>query len=126
MRTHVVDVMAPLVATAVFWTMFGACVDGRPPVASPPRLIASWNSLACGDPHHVVVELEDEAGARQARAAPCERGSVTLDAPHGGRYRWWISALHVPARSNVGRPGAIAIAVAIDRPIVRWSIMTPP
>jgi len=57
MRSFLILVCSPLFATLVFWSLFGACVDTQVD-ANPPvtRLVTSWDPLACGSPHRVVVE----------------------------------------------------------------------
>jgi hypothetical protein len=100
-----------------------ACIDA--PVAAgsaPVRLVASWDPLACGEPHRVVIELEDDGAAAQSASAPCNLGGLTLDLAHLGSYRGQIYAwaLGQPIRSIA------PIELAIDQPIVHWAVATPP
>jgi hypothetical protein len=123
MRCYLVLLCSPLLAAALLWSLFAACVDQ--PLASGPtlaRLVAAWDPLACGPPHRIVVELEDEAGARRSASVPCNLGGLTVDVAHFGVYRARIYAwaLDAPARS------AMAIELAIDEPIVHWFVARPP
>jgi hypothetical protein len=111
-----------IAATFAFWTCFGACVD-TPLPPSPPeaRIVVAWDPLACGTPHRVAVELEDEDGARLMVSTACELGLLMVDAPHFGIYRGRIYAwsLGEPERSIV------PVQLVVDQPIVRWNVMTP-
>jgi len=123
MRNLLVLVLSPLVATVLFWACFAACVDtplpGDPPVA---KLVATWDPLACGDPHRVVVELADDSGAMISGSTECAIGGLTVDASHFGTYRGRIYswALGEPIRS------ISPIEIELDQPLVRWAVMTPP
>ena len=100
----------------------GACIDAPlPPGPAVARLVAVWDPLACGDPHRVVVELEDEDGAALSASTPCNLGSLTLDVSHFGSYRGRIYAwaLAAPIRSIT------PIELSIDEPIVHWEVPTP-
>ena len=80
-------------ATVAFWSVFGACVD--PPLDHDDpqaRVVASWDPVACGEPHRVVVELEDDQGIPLTGSAPCAVGELALDAPRFGLYRGTIYA----------------------------------
>src|SRR5512146_180969 len=87
-------IVSTLAATLGFWTCFGACVDApAPPPLPQARIVAAWDPLACGEePHRVVVELVDEAGAPLSVSAPCTIGGLTIDAPHFGVYRGRVYA----------------------------------
>ena len=87
-------VVSPWLATLLFWTLFGACVDPGPPSVEVPvvRLVASWDPLACGDPHRVALELEDDDGAKLSASAPCAIGGLTL------------GMMTRTARGHTGRP----------------------
>ena len=112
-----------LLATALFWTCFGACViDNAPPASEPQsRIVAGWDPLACGEPHRVVVELEDDAGAPVSASAPCEVGSITLDVRHWGVYRGRVYAwtFGPEIRSEV------PVRLDVDAPVIYWTIETP-
>jgi hypothetical protein len=114
--------VSPVIATAACWFCAGACVD-TPLAPAPPqaRLVASWDPLACGEPHRVVVELEDDAGVPLAASTPCALGELVIDAPHFGIYRGRIYAyaLGEPIRSIV------AVELTIDEPVVQWVVQTP-
>ncbi|MDQ3363966.1 MAG: hypothetical protein M3680_00855 [Myxococcota bacterium] len=115
-------VAPPWIATALFWFTFIACVDTpipeNPPIA---RVIVSWDPLACGPPHRIVVELEDEAGVALSSSTPCSQGSLSLDTPHFGIYRGrifaWVAGEAIRSITSV--------RLAVDEPIVRWIVATP-
>lgn len=125
LRAWLPCVLSPLVATALFWSVFGACVADVPDEPPEPaaRLVPSWDPLACGTPHRVVLELEHEDGHELSTSAPCWTGGLVLDVPHWGLYR---------ARVYAWRPGATTRddapvhALAIDAPVVRWQLSPPP
>jgi hypothetical protein len=102
---------------------FVACVDtpipDGPPVA---RVIVSWDPLACGPPHRIAVELEDEAGVAISASTPCTQGSLSLDAPHFGIYRGriyaWVAGEAIRSITSV--------RIAVDEAVVRWIVATPP
>jgi hypothetical protein len=119
--------------TAVFWALFGSCVLGGGCIDTPgpdpdpqTRLLASWDPLACGDPHRVVVELEDEGGAKLSSSVPCTLGMMTLDVRHWGVYRGKVYAwaLAEGASSPVIR-SVVPVRLEIDMPIIEWIIETP-
>lgn len=117
-------ILSPLLATVVFWTVFGACVTDIPEEPDEPaaRVVASWDPLLCGDPHRVVVELEDSDGVEISSSAPCWLGGVTLDAPRWGIYsgRVYTWVLGEPIRS------IMRVTVTVDAPVIRWQLTTPP
>src|SRR4051794_36613932 len=86
-------IACPWLATVLFWSVFGACIDAPPP-ASPPiaRVVVSWDPRACRAPHRVVLELEDDDGAPLSSSVPCGLGGLTVDVPHFGVYRGRIYA----------------------------------
>jgi hypothetical protein len=117
----VVWIGSPWLATLGFWLAFGACVDAGVPEPPPAaRVVVSWDPRACGPPHRVAVELEDEDGARVSRSVPCELGGLALDAPHWGIYRGRIYAWEAGAIRSV-----TPVYLAIDEPVVRWFVATP-
>lgn len=100
----------------------GACLDEPlPPGPAAARLVVGWDPLACGDPHRVALELDDDSGARQSVSAPCNLGGLSLGVSHYGSYRGRIYAwaLDAPARSIV------PVDLTIDQPIVEWFVATP-
>lgn len=123
MRCFFVLVCSPLFATALLGAMSGGCLDA-PPESSPAfaRLVTAWDPLACGDPHRVVVELEDDNGAPISASTPCNLGGLTVDVSHFGAYhgRIYAWALDAPIRSIT------AVDVTIDQPIVHLQVSTPP
>ncbi len=125
--TSVILVTSPLLLSAAFWACFGACVGGCIDApADPPepiaRIHASWDPSACGAPHRVVVDLEDDDGAPLAGSVPCNRGGLTLEATHFGRYRGRIFAwtLGEPDRAEV------PVDLIVDAQVVHWLLSTPP
>jgi hypothetical protein len=98
------------------------CLD-TPPGASPAfaRLVTTWDPLACGDPHRVAVELDDDAGLPSTASVPCELGGVTVDVAHFGGYtgRIYAWAIGAPIRS------VTPITVQIDEAVVRQQVATP-
>ncbi len=122
MRSLLILLCSPLIITLFTWATLGACIDAPPePGPSLARLVAAWDPLACGDPHRVAIELEDEAGAKLAASTPCNIGGLTVDVPRFGTYRGRIYAwaLDAPIRS------ISPIDMAIDEPVVHWSVETP-
>ncbi len=127
MRSLLVLLCSPLVVAVLAWTAFAACIDAPPePRLSPARLVVAWDPLACGDPHRVVVELQDDAGAATSASTPCNLGTLAVDVAHFGSYRGRIYAwaLDQPARPIA--PADRTIDLTIDQPIVRWDVMVPP
>jgi hypothetical protein len=115
-------VRCPLLVAALAWTALGACIDAPvEPGPSVARLVIVWDPLACGDPHRVVIELEDDDGVMVSRSAPCNIGGLTLDVSHLGSYRGRIYAwaLDLPIRS------VAPLALTIDQAIVHWTVVTP-
>ena len=123
MRSLVVWIGSTCLASASFWACFGACIDA-PQAASPPaaRIVALWDPLDCGEPHRVVLELEDDRGASLGGSAPCVLGGLTLDAPHLGTYRGRAFAW------RTGEPigSEMPIELEVSAPIVHWQLVTPP
>ncbi|HEX2686452.1 MAG TPA: hypothetical protein VHN14_07530 [Kofleriaceae bacterium] len=108
--------------TTLLGVTLGACID-TPPDPGPvvARLVTEWDPLACGEPHRVVVELEDEGGTTLSASTPCNLGGLTLDVSHLGSYRGRIYAwaLAAPIRSIT------PIELTIAAPIVHWPVSTP-
>ena len=115
-----------IIATAVFWSCFGACVSGcvdapLPDIAPQARVVASWDPLLCGDPHRVVIELEDDDGRMLTRSGPCEAGGITIDIDRWGVYRGRVYAWTFgPEIRSVSQ-----VRLDVDAPIVVWPIDTP-
>ncbi len=105
-----------------FWAAFVACIDA-PASGSPDgaRIVVSWDPLACGTPHRVAVELEDEAGAPISASAPCVIGALTLHAPRFGVYLGRVYAW------TAGQPirSVTPVQIQVDEPVVRWMVATP-
>ena len=114
--------LCTVVLTAAFWTCFGACVDS-PMADGPPqaKIIATWDPLQCGDPHRVAVDLADDAGAPLSSSTICAAGGLTLDAPHFGAWHGRIYAWTL----GVGEHATEPVTLAVDEPIVHWSVDTP-
>lgn len=123
MRALMVLLCSPLFVAVVAWAAFAACLDA--PAGSAPslaRLVVSWDPLACGAPHRVVVELADDDGAAVSSSTPCALGGLTVDLAHLGRYRGRIYAwaMAAPVRSEA------PIEVLVDQSIVAWELAAPP
>ena len=122
MRSFFVCILSTVAASAAFWTCFAACVVPEPPHGAPTaRVIATWDPVACGDPHRVVIELADEEGVPRSASAPCNIGSLELDgvpyAPYSGRIYAW--ALGEDVRSIA------PLEVEVDQRVVRLAVVTP-
>lgn len=115
-----------VVVTAAFWLLFGTCVSGcvdqpLPDLEPQARIVASWDPLLCGDPHRVVVELEDDDGAPLSGSVPCGIGGLTLDVRHWGVYRGRVYAWSLgPVIRSV-----LTVRLDVDAPIVSWTLDTP-
>jgi hypothetical protein len=109
-------------AGALAWAALGACIDAPPaPGPAAARLVTTWDPLACGEPHRIVIELEDDGGIPISASTPCKLGGLTVDVSHLGGYRGQIYAwaLAAPIRS------VTPIELTIDEPIVHWHVETP-
>lgn len=84
------------------------------------RVVIAWDPLACGDPHRVAVELEDDAGVPVSTSTVCHSGSASVDVRHFGIYRG-----RVYAWSAGEIRGELPMQLAVDAPVVRWFIETP-
>jgi hypothetical protein len=139
MRSYLVLLCSPLIIAALAWTLFAACIDAPPePRLSPARLVVGWNPLACGDPHRLVVELRDDAGAVVSASTPCNLGTLAVDVPHLGSYRGRIYAwaLGLPERPSTPAKTTteittemtdeVTVELTIDQPIVHWNVTVPP
>lgn len=104
-------------------TVLTACIDAPVEAEVPPiaRVIVHWDPLACGDPHRVAVELEDDAGARLSSSTACTTGSLVLDTAHYGLYYGRIYAWRAGEEIRAVTP----VRLVIDEPIVRWLVATP-
>ena len=123
MRSLLVLPCSSLFAITLVCGTSSGCLDVPPASSSATaRLVTAWDPLACGDPHRVVVELEDDGGAKLSASTPCDIGGLTLDVSHLGSYhgRIYAWALDAPIRSIT------AIDVMIDKPIVHLQVSTPP
>ena len=99
-----------------------ACIDEPlPPDPPAAHVVASWDPLACGEPHRVVLELADEAGAQFSLSTPCPLGELVFDAPHFGTYRGRIYAYVPGAPDRSESP----VEIVVDQPIVDWPVATP-
>jgi hypothetical protein len=123
MRIAATLILTPWIATALFWLAFTACIDS--PMPDDPaiaRVVVAWDPLACGAPHRIVVELEDQAGVKLSSSTPCNTGSLTVDAPHFGIYYGRIYAWEAGEDIRSITP----VRLFVDEPVVRWLIATPP
>ena len=99
-----------------------ACVEQPLPDIDPPaRVITAWDPLECGEPHRVVVELEDHLGVPHSRSAPCELGSITLDVGHWGIYRGRVYAWSLGPEIR----SVLSVRIDVDAPIITWWVETP-
>jgi len=122
MRGLLVLLCSPWLVTAACWLALTACLDEPlPPGPAAARLIVAWDPLACGEPHRVVVELEDDNGAPRSAGAPCSLGGVALDLAQYGVYRGRIYAWAIAAPIRSVTP----LELTIDEPIVQWHVETP-
>lgn len=129
--SFITSVGSTTLATALFWGVFGSCVFGGGCVDTPlpdrepqARLITSWEPLACGEPHRVVIELEDEDGRMLSASVPCELGGLTIDVPTWGVYAGRIYAWSI-AGSQATISSVAPVRLEIDAPIVEWRVDTP-
>ncbi len=123
MRSLLVFLCSPLVVAALAWMALAACIDTPPePRMSAARLVVAWDPLACGDPHRLVVELQDDVGATISASTPCSLGTIAIDVAHFGSYRGRIYAWELGEPSRSVAP----IELTIDQAIVRWEVMAPP
>ena len=107
----------------LFALLFTACIDS--PLPEDPaiaRVIVSWDPLACGEPHRVAAELEDQDGVKISSSTPCTAGSLTLDARHFGVYYGRVYAWE--AGEDIR--SITAVRLIVDEPVMRWLIATPP
>jgi hypothetical protein len=109
-------------ATAAFWSIFGACVDA-PIQADEPiaRALVVWDPLQCGDPHRVIVELDAGEAEPIAASAPCAVGALTIDAPRMGQYHGRVYAWTAGATMR----SVAALELTLDAPVSRWEVPTP-
>jgi len=114
---------SPRWGAVLFWAVFAACLDTPgAPGSAVARLVVAWDPLACGAPHRVAVELDDEADVRVSASTPCSLGAVTVDVAHTGAYhgRVYAWAIGEPVRS------VTPLEVVIDQAVVRRQVATPP
>jgi len=115
-----------LFASAVFWLCFSTCVSGcvDTPLPEPEpqaRIVATWDPLLCGDPHRVVIELEDDDGAKLSRSVPCELGGVTIDIRHWGVYIGQVYAWALGPEIRA----VTHVRLDVDAPVIFWTVDTP-
>lgn len=126
LRSLATWITSTLLATALFWACFGTCVSGcvdtpLPDLEPQARIVASWDPLLCGEPHRVVIELEDHDGAKLSKSVPCETGGTTIDIAHWGVYRGRIYAwLLGPEIRSV-----VHVRLDVDAPVIFWTVDTP-
>jgi len=119
-----IRIAPPVLVSIVLWATLEACIDDPPAFDEPPsaRIVVQWDPLACGAPHRIAIQLEDEAGVPISSSAPCALGGLTLEAPHWGVYlgRIYAWAADQPIRS------IMPVQIYVDQSIVRWLVATPP
>lgn len=109
-------------ATAAFWSIFGACVDAPIAADAPtPRALVTWDPLQCGDPHRVIVELDAGDAEPIAASAPCALGAITIDAPWMGLYHGRVYAWTAGGTMRSVAP----LELTLDAPVTRWEVATP-
>ena len=112
-------------ATIAFWSLFGACVDASDVASSrgpQARAVIAWDPRSCGEPHRVIVELEDPGGGEPlAGSAPCEIGAVTIDVPRLGLYEGRAYAWTASSTARSESP----LVLTLDAPVTHWQIVTP-
>ena len=114
-------VAASWFATFAFWSTFAACIDTPADPSIPAaRVQASWDPLACGDPHRVVIELEDEGGSASASSTPCARGGLAIDLDHFGLYRGRVYAWDAGTVRSV-----TPVQLNVDHAVLHWQVVTP-
>lgn len=110
--------------SCVVWLgLISGCLDAPfapEDVAPQARVIVSWDPLACGDPHRVAIELEDDDGVRASTSTWCTTGAVTLDVPRFGLYYGRIYAWAAGETR-----GEQQMQLAVDQPVMRWIVPTP-
>jgi len=110
MRSYLVLLCSPLVIAVAAWTALAACIDAPPePRLSLARLVVAWDPLACGDPHRIVVELQDDTGATTSASTPCSLGTLAIDVAHFGSYRGRIYAWELGAPVSTTAPIELTI-----------------
>jgi hypothetical protein len=89
------------------------------------RLVASWDPLTCGEPHRVVLELEDTAGVDVSGSAPCVVGTISVDVVHWGVYRARIYAQTEREDEDDDVHSIASVRLDLDEPVVYWFVETP-
>jgi hypothetical protein len=123
-------IASTMLASALFWITFGSCVAGGcidaplPDREPQARLVTSWDPLACGSPHRVAIEIEDDDGRMLSTSAPCELGEMTIDVPAWGIYRGRIYAWSI-AGNEATISSLLPVRHEIDEPVVQWNVQTP-
>ncbi|HEY5921545.1 MAG TPA: hypothetical protein VIV11_07730 [Kofleriaceae bacterium] len=125
-RAFLTWISSTLVATAAFWMCFGTCVSGcvDTPLPDPEpqaRIVAAWDPLLCGEPHRVVIELEDDDGRKLSRSVPCEVGGITIDVPEWGIYSGRIYAWSLGPEIR----SVTEVRLDVDAPVIFWTVDTP-
>src|SRR3954462_11330736 len=106
MRSYLVLLCSPLVVAVAAWTALAACIDAPPePRMSPGRLVVGGDPLAGGEPHRLVVELRDDAGAVLSASTPCSLGTLAIDVAHFGSYRARIYPWVLDSTARPSGPG---------------------
>lgn len=110
------------ITAAIAIAALASCIDTPLPESEPQsRIVVAWDPVSCGDPHRVVVELEDDLGIPISRSVPCELGGVSLDVPHWGVWRGRIYAW----RTGPDIRSVLSVRVDVDSPIIHWFVETP-
>lgn len=118
-----IERVAHLTITLATIALLTGCVDEPfiPDIEPPARVVTWWDPVECGEPHRVVVELEDDLGVPYSRSAPCEVGSITLDVGQWGVYRGRVYAWNVGPEIR----SVLSVRLDVDAPVVQWYVDTP-
>ncbi len=124
-RMRFVFLVAVIVLSLLWLVLAGGCVDE--PLGDPDpqsRVVAMWDPRACGEPHRVVIELEDHLGVPASKSVPCEIGGVTVAVRHWGVYHGRIYAWRLGPDASEIR-SIIPVRLEIDAPVIYWFVETP-
>ncbi|HEY1558592.1 MAG TPA: hypothetical protein VGF94_27405 [Kofleriaceae bacterium] len=122
MRAFIVWSCSSWAGVLAFWALFGACVAAEPPSGAPQaEVIFEWDPTACGDPHRVALELDDDAGEQVSTSVPCELGGAELSALAYGSYRGRIYAWSQGEAAHSIAP----LSLDVESRVVRTTVDTP-
>lgn len=120
----IVYIASPWFVSLSFWLAFVACIDAPVPDTPPvPRVSVTWDPLACGEPHRIVLELVDDDRDLSSASAPCALGTLAVDVPHLGAYRGRIYAWELHQEAEIR--SVTDFELIVDKPETRWLVQTP-